>query len=183
MSSLSPASVISTHTLTIEQKRVLLRKALAKDPYDDRAREALQSTFTMPLIHHAAGYGVYMCYHRADEVFALDVATSLQEAHVRVWMDEMDVPETAEDWRGAVDMALRSCGTMLLVLSPDLMRDADVLNEFRRFIEAGKIVIPVMHRACDYQKLMLILSPIDFRQNPEGGLHQLKMLLGAGARA
>jgi hypothetical protein len=182
MPSQSPTAAISTRSLTLEQKRLFLRRALMKDPHDTRAREALLETLTPALIHQAAGHGVYVCYHRADEVFALDVSMALDEARVRVWMDEMDVPETAEDWRGAVDAALRSCGAMLLILSPDLMRAPDVLNEYRRFIEAGKIVIPALHRACDYQKLMLMLSPVDFRQNPEGGLHQLKLLLGANAR-
>ena len=154
MSSQSSAvmATISTHTLTIEQKRVLLYRALAKDPQDQRVREALQATLTPGLVQHASRHGIYVCYHRADEVFALDISMSLQEARVKVWMDEMDVPETAEDWRGAVDAALRACGTMLLVLSPDLVSDADTLNEYRRFVRAGKIVIPVLHRACDMSR-------------------------------
>lgn len=174
-------TTISNRTLSVEQKRLVLRRALAKDPHDARVRDALKETLTPVLIRQAASHGVYVCYHRADEVFALDVATALRDARVPVWMDEMDVPETAEDWRGAVDAALRSCGAMLLILSPDLMRDADVLNEYKRFIEAGKIVIPALHRAGDYQKLALLLPPIDFRQNPDGGLHQLKILLGVNA--
>jgi len=184
MSSQSSAvSAISTRTLTVEQKRVLLHRALVKHPEDTRVREALLDTFTPTLIQHSARHGVYVCYHRADEVFALDISMALHEARVSVWMDEMDVPETADDWRSAVDAALHACGTMLMLLSPDLVSDTDVLNEYRRFIEAGKIVIPVLHRACDTSKLLLILPPIDFRQSPEGGLHQLKMLLGANARA
>ena len=178
----STVSAISTRTLTIEQKRVLLHRALAKNPQDSRVREALVGTFTPTLIQHATRHGVYVCYHRADEVFALDISMSLHEARVKVWMDEMDVPETADDWRGAVDAALHACGTMLLVLSPDLVNDADVLNEYRRFIEAGKIVIPVLHRACDTSRLLLLLPVIDFRQSPAGGLHQLKTMLGANAQ-
>lgn len=177
-------SAISTRTLTVEQKRVLLYRALAKTPQDKRVREALQATLTPGLIQHASRHGVYVCYHRADEVFALDISMSLQDANVRVWMDEIEVPDTAEDWRGAVDAALHACGTMLLVLSPDLVNDTDVINEYRRFIGAGKIVIPVLHRACDTSNLFLLLPPIDFRQSPAGGLHQLKTLLvGAQARA
>jgi hypothetical protein len=184
MSSQSSAvSAISTRTLTIEQKRVLLHRALAKNPQDPRVREALQETLTPSLIQQATSHGMYVCYHRADEVFALDTSMALQEARVKVWMDEMEVPDTAEDWRGAVDAALHACGTMLLVLSPDLVNDIDALNEYRRFIEAGKIVIPVLHRACDTSRLLLLLPVIDFRQNPAGGLHQLKTLLGANARA
>jgi hypothetical protein len=184
MSSQSSAvSAISTRTLTIEQKRVLLHRALAKNPQDPRVREALQETLTPSLIQQATRHGMYVCYHRADEVFALDTSMALQEARVKVWMDEMEVPDTAEDWRGAVDAALHACGTMLLVLSPDLVNDIDALNEYRRFIEAGKIVIPVLHRACDTSRLLLLLPVIDFRQNPAGGLHQLKTLLGANARA
>ena len=64
---------------------------------------ALQATLTPGLIQHASRHGVYVCYHRADEVFALDISMALQEARVKVWMDEMEVPDTAEDWRGAVD--------------------------------------------------------------------------------
>ncbi len=179
----SSLSAITTQPLTIEQKRVLLRRALIKTPQDTRVREALQDTLTPPLIHQAARHGVYVSYHRADEVFALDIAMALHEARVRVWMDEMDVPDTAEDWRGAVEAAMRACGTMLLILSPDSVNDPDVLNEYRRFFTGGKIVIPALHRSCDPSKLLLMMPPVDFRQNPDGGLHQLKMLLGANARA
>ena len=55
------ASAISTHTLTVEQKRVFLHRAMFKHPRDQRVRKALLETFTPTLIQQAADHGVYVC--------------------------------------------------------------------------------------------------------------------------
>ncbi|MCU0514325.1 MAG: toll/interleukin-1 receptor domain-containing protein, partial [Anaerolineae bacterium] len=119
MSRLSTATgsyaAISTQTRTIEQKRAMLRKAQLSRPDDPRIQQALLETLSPLLIKKAAARGVFVCYHRADEIFALDMDTGLRAAGVRVWMDTIDMAEGA-DWRSEVLNALRTCGVMLLVL-------------------------------------------------------------------
>lgn len=168
--------ITNTQTSTIEQKRAMLRKAMLKHPMDARFEHALMATLTPALIQRAAKRGVFISYHRNDEVFALELDTQLRQANINVWMDAIDVPEGA-DWRTEVITALRNCGVLLLILSPDALTDADILNEQRYFADTGKIIVPVLHQTCDLTSVDLSVPPVDFRQQPERGLIRLVRLL------
>src|SRR5687768_4080119 len=89
---------ISTQTRTIEQKRSMLRKAMLTRPDDPRISAALLDTLAPIYIKKAASRGVFISYHRSEEVFALDLDTGIRSAGVRVWMDTIDVADEA-DWR------------------------------------------------------------------------------------
>jgi hypothetical protein len=166
----------NTQTSSIEQKRAMLRKAMLKHPLDARFEHALMATFTPALIQRAAKHGVFVSYHRNDEVFALELDTELRKVGINVWMDTIDVPEGA-DWRTEVITALRQCGILLMVLSPDALTDADLLNEQQYFLDTGKILVPVLHQTCDLTKIDVSVPPIDFRHQTERSLTRLIRLL------
>jgi hypothetical protein len=167
---------LSTHTRTMEQKRSMLRKALVTRPDDPRIRQALLETLNPAYIKRSAGRGVFISYHRADEIFALELDNGLRTASVPVWLDTIDVSDGA-DWRNEVVAALRTCGLMLLILSKSWVEDDDVATEYQFFVDTGKIVLPILSEACDYSKINLLLSPVDFRRDRESGLRQLIKLL------
>lgn len=167
---------ISTQTRTVEQKRSMLRKALVSRPNDPRIREALQETLTPPFIQRAAGRGVFISYHRSDEIFALDLDTGLRNAGVRVWMDTIDIAEGA-DWRTQVIAALRGCGAMLLILSKEMVTDTEAANEYQYFVDTGKIVIPALFETCDFGRFNLAIPPVDFRRDSEMAMRQLIRML------
>lgn len=167
---------ISTQTRTIEQKRSMLRKAIITRPDDPRIRSALQETLAPIHIKKAASRGVFISYHRVDEVFALDLDTGLRGAGVRVWMDTIDVADEG-DWRTEVVNALRGCGTMLLIISKELINDAESMNEYQYFVDTGKIVVPVLSETCDFQKLNLVVPPVDFRRDYDMAMRQLTRML------
>lgn len=166
----------NTQTGTIEQRRAMLRKAMLKHPLDARFEHALMATLTPAFIQRAATRGVFISYHRNDEVFALELDTELRKAGINVWMDTIDVPEGA-DWRTEVVTALRNCGILLSILSPDALTDADMMSEQQFFLDTGKILVPVLHQTCDLTDVDLSVPPIDFRQQPDRGLLRLIRLL------
>lgn len=166
----------NTQTASIEQKRAMLRKAMVKHPLDARFEHALMATLTPSLIQRAAKRGVFISYHRNDEVFALELDTELRKAGINVWLDTIDVPEGA-DWRTEVITALRQCGVLLLILSPDALTDTDMLHEQHYFLDTGKILVPVLHQTCDLTNVDLSVPPMDFRHQAARGLTRLVRLL------
>lgn len=167
---------ISTQTRTIEQKRSMLRKAYITRPDDPRIRTALQDTLSSMHIKKAAARGVFISYHRSEEVFALDLDTGLRAAGVRVWMDTIDVTDEG-DWRTEIINALRGCGVMLLLLSKEMVSDIESMNEYQYFVDTGKIVIPVLSETCDFAKYNLVVPPVDFRRDYDMAMRQLVRML------
>src|SRR5262245_13208683 len=115
------------HSQIIESRRAILRQALNKTPEDGRVQDALKQLLQPPLIRRAAKRGVFICYSRDDELFALDLTTDLREGGVRAFMDEIDIPDDlSQEWGQVVGTALRGCGVLVLVLSPAALHDAEV---------------------------------------------------------
>ena len=119
---------------------------------------------------------MFISYHRSDEIFALELDNGLRSVGVPVWLDTIDVSDDA-DWRNEVVTALRSCGVMLLILSKSWVEDDDVANEYQFFVDTGKIILPILSETCDYERINLLLPPVDFRRDREVGLRQLVKLL------
>ncbi|MGB1286847.1 MAG: toll/interleukin-1 receptor domain-containing protein, partial [Aggregatilineales bacterium] len=143
---------------------------------DLRIRKALQATLTSSYIRRAARHGIFVSYHRNDELFTLELSTALQEAGLKVWMDAISVPEDS-DWRNEVIGAMRDCGIMIVVLSQKSMTDAELEEERRYFLSTGKILIPVLRENCDFRKLRLMIDPVDFRYDMNIGIRRLLYLM------
>lgn len=165
---------------TIEQKRARLLRLHAKYPENTRLLQALHTTLRPAYVRAAAQRGVFLCYNRADELFTLELALSLQQAGIAVWMDVLNIAE-GDDWREAVATALQACGVMLLVLTPEATTDGELHREYRRFAAQGKIVVPVLHRDCDVNHFGLPVPAIDLRRDVVAGTAQLVLLLSQNA--
>ncbi|MDQ7025440.1 MAG: toll/interleukin-1 receptor domain-containing protein [Anaerolineae bacterium] len=162
----------------IEVRRAMLRKALQKVPDDARLQDTLKQLLQPYYIQRAAKQGVFICYSRVDELFALDLSTDLREVGVEAFMDEMDVGNDDDsEWGEQVGKALRNCGLMLLVMSPHSLHDAEVQGERLYFLKNGKVVIPVIAQKCKMQGLEMVIPPIDFVQDYQASLEQLLQLL------
>ena len=162
----------------IESKRALLRQAIQQKPDDMRLQDTLSQLLQPYYIRRAARRGVFICYSRNDELFALDLTTDLRKVGIEAFMDEIDVGDDEDSvWGEEVGNALRNCGVLLLVLSPDSLHDAEVQGERIYFLKHGKVVIPVMARQCQTHNLEMVIEPIDFEQNYKTGLRQLLDLL------
>lgn len=163
-------------TKSIEGRRAMLRRAVKKFPEESKFRDALRKSVNATYIRRAAKNGVFICYSQADDVFALNIAIELREANVRAFMDELDVPD-GEEWGDAVNNAMRDCGVLLLILSPDAIQDAEVQGERIYFLRKGKIIIPVIARGCSTNGLETYIDPINFESEPTIAKRKLLSLL------
>ncbi|MCX9079803.1 MAG: hypothetical protein OIN84_17695, partial [Candidatus Methanoperedens sp.] len=65
----------------------------------------------------------------------------------------------------------------LLVLSPEALHSKELISERNWFLQTGKIVLPVVHKTCDYEALNLLVPAVDFRTDFAQGAQQLIHLL------
>ena len=172
-----PAPTLNTRT--IENRRVLLRRALQKQPHNVQIQIALQNSLKPPYIRKAAQRGVFICYNNTDALIALELFNDLRQAGIRAWMDEIEVSQLADvdEWGEVVVNALRGCGVLLLLLSPEALNDGEVMGERVYFHNKGKIVLPIMTRDCDISGLDLMLPPISIMRDYQLGLKSIIPLL------
>jgi hypothetical protein len=161
---------------TIEEKRMALRRALLLRPDDTRVQQAFDELMTPQQVRQSAKSGVFINYSRQDDFFAVELADTLRDAGLPVWIDIADIPAEA-DWHDSIRGALRSCGVMLSVLSQAALQDTQARNEQGIFIKRGKIVIPVLSEACDVQSLNLLYPPVKCYHSRELGIMTLVSLL------
>lgn len=166
----------STSTVSPErspqERRAFLRKALVLRKEDTRILPALKSLLRPEFVREASKSGVFIAYSRCDEVFAFELHTQLKEAGVAVWMDSIDIL-LEEDWQEAELRALARCGVMLLIVSPHALESAELRQQISQYMQAGKIVLPILHELSPLDVLKLDSDPIDFRRDNAMALQQL----------
>lgn len=164
----------------IEQKRAALRRAYRLDPADKRIQDALARLTGPRHIRQAAQNGVFISYARPDELFAFDLAQNLRDNGVKTWVDMTDIPDD-DDWHSAVKRALDYCGLMLVVLTPAALSTSDLRRERHYFVNAGKLILPLLRAPGDFKAHSMWLEPVDFRQSDAEGLQRLLGMLVADA--
>ena len=90
---------------------------------------------------------VFISYAREDSDFALRLATGLRNAGLDVWLDQLSI-RPGEPWDDAIETALTSASTLLLILSPDAVASKTVMDELGFALDEGKRIVPVLHRPC-----------------------------------
>lgn len=174
--------VASTHSIQMEQRRMILRKALQRNPDSTDVKQALIRTLELPHLKHAAEQGVFISYHRNDEISALELDQDLRSYGVKAWLDVIDIPDE-EDWHAAVQHALRECGVMLFILSPESVADEEAHLEREHFIESGKVIIPLLYQTCNLKSIeSVFVPPVDFRHDYQVGLQQLRRMLTSSGK-
>ncbi|MEL6148119.1 MAG: toll/interleukin-1 receptor domain-containing protein [Chloroflexota bacterium] len=162
---------------TIEEKRASLYRALLLNPYNEKVQQEFRKTLTSERVQQAASDGAFVCYSRADELFAVEMTEQIKRRNLAVWIDMLDAPMD-RDWKDSVSEALEACGVMLLVLSPNMITSEHACAELDYFLKLGKVVIPLMHHSCDTDPLNLMHPVIDFSNNYASGMRMVFALLG-----
>ncbi len=161
---------------TVERKRAALRRALQTAPKEPGLRQMFMELLRPSHFYEAAAQGVFINYGRSAELYAIELADDLQRAGIRVWLDIMNMPDEG-DWRHEVGLAMRSCGLMLMIVSPETYTDDDLRREWQTFLNSGKIVIPILYNDFDSNRFNLWVPPVDFRYDYRIGLKKLLHLL------
>jgi hypothetical protein len=93
-------------------------------------------------------------------------------------MDRLDLSGSTR-WDQAVEQSLKSCGALLVILSPASVQSNNVLDEVHFTLEQNKRVIPVLLQNCDIPFRLKRLHYVDFTVNDLTGLADLKRSLVA----
>jgi hypothetical protein len=104
---------------------------------------------------------VFICYARSDGSFVLPLAEALRGRDVPVWIDQWDIPASA-DWDKTIDEALYSCTEFLIVLSPASVDSNEVRAELRVALSEKKPIIPVLFRQCRIPRQLMLTQHIDY---------------------
>lgn len=162
---------------TEEEKRAALYQALLLQPKNEKVQHEFRKMHSTQYVHRAAQRGTFVCYTRADDIFAIELAEKIKERQLPVWIDMLDI-RMDEDWHDAINAAMERSGLMLLILSPEMIASEDTRAELEYFLLQGKIVLPIMFRDCDPSPLRLMHPIVNFRQNYKTGLRVIYALLG-----
>jgi len=131
------------------------------------------------------GNHVFVCYARLDQAFVLRLAGELRRKGVPVWVDQWDIAPGL-DWDREIDRALYDCDRMMIVLSPVAVESREVRAELRTALDAGKIIVPVLHQECHIPRQLSLIQRVDFiGREPDSPdlVAQLAKVLGAGDAA
>lgn len=161
---------------SVENKRIALRKALARKPDDPKLQRILGKLTSADHISKAMKKGIFINYSRNDELLALEIAERLQKDRLYVWLDMLDIGHD-EDWEYEIRRAIHGSGLMLSILSPGALRDQWVIRERQHFSKSGKLVIPVLSEPVDLSQVEFWLPPVDFTQGFNMGMDQLYGML------
>jgi TIR domain len=118
----------------------------------------------------------FFSYSRDDSEFAMRLANDLRATGANVWMDQLDIPP-GQHWDTAVEDALASCSSLLLVLSASSTASTNVMDEVSFALDEGKAVIPVLYRDCKIPLRLRRLQYIDARADYSRALSALTKLL------
>ena len=85
---------------------------------------------------------IFISYARADVDFARRLATALEQAGAKVWLDVKDIPLGA-NWSSAIQEGLDRATLMILILTPESGNSENVANEWQYYFDEKKPIIPV----------------------------------------
>jgi hypothetical protein len=115
---------------------------------------------------------LFFSYSRADADFVRRLAGDLRAAGIDLWLDQEDIPP-GERWDRAVEEAMKSAPSLLVVLSPVSASSQNVLDEMSYGLETGKRIIPVLHKQCEIPFRLRRLQYVDFTGSYDRALAQL----------
>lgn len=124
----------------------------------------------------------FFSYSREDSEFALRLAADLRAAGASVWIDQLDI-EPGQLWDRAVQSALESSPSVLIILSPASVNSDNVMDEINFALDQKKALIPVLYRDCDIPFRVRRFQHLDFRTEYDRMLQELRKCLHIGGTA
>lgn len=119
----------------------------------------------------------FLSYSRADEGFALRLATDLRRKGVSIFVDQWDI-RPSEHWDRAIERAVDSCRGLVVIVSPRSIASDNVMDEISFAIEKRKAVLPVMIEKCVLPLRITRMHVIDGTGSYETALQQCLAELG-----
>ena len=114
----------------------------------------------------------FFSYSRNDSEFVLKLAKELRFTNANIWLDQLDI-KGGDRWDSAIENALEKCVGMIIILSPESVNSANVLDEVSYGLEEGKLIIPIFYKECKIPFRLRRLQYIDFTVSYDEGLKNL----------
>lgn len=114
---------------------------------------------------------VFISYSRENTDFMRGLKSRLEEAGIKVWVDENIKGGTT--WDNIIEEALASSDTIIVVLSEASVASRMVMNEVSYGIEENRRVIPVMVEQCKVPFRLRRIQYIDFTGEFDAGMKGL----------
>src|SRR4030042_1672776 len=87
----------------------------------------------------------FICYSRRDSEFVHKLQGMLQDQGLTAWVDQRDIPPTAE-WMREIYLAIEAANNFIFVISPASVTSEICLKEISNAVENNKRVIPIVYR-------------------------------------
>jgi len=110
--------------------------------------------------------------HKDDGMVTRLAKAMLRDGKFVPWVDHQDI-DAGQDWDVAIQRALKRSQSMIVVLSPDAAGSLIIGAEWNNFLEKGKLVVPIIMRACQVPIRLQMRQPLDFTQDFDQGLASL----------
>ncbi len=123
---------------------------------------------------HTTGY--FFSYTRSDSEFALKLAKELRQSGAKLWLDQLDI-KGGERWDRTVETALVNSQGVLVILTPESVNSANVMDEVSYALEEGKLVIPILWRECQIPFRLRRVQYIDFTGEYKTGFDRLLLAM------
>lgn len=121
---------------------------------------------------------IFICYAREDESFVLPLATILKDRGVPVWLDQWDIPATA-NYNRSIDKAIRDCAKFIVVLSQHSVESTEVEGEWLMALDEKKPILPVLRSPCQVPRQLRAIHRVDFSSKAVNDENSLRQLLRA----
>jgi tetratricopeptide (TPR) repeat protein len=125
---------------------------------------------------------IFVCYSKRDREFASGVVAQLKQLGLPIWLDQFDIVP-GDQWQQSIESALLTCKSLIVILSPDAVASPEVNAEWRAALDAGKMVLPILHRQCDIPIRLRLIQYVDFTNRPADWRQGIEQVVFALNRA
>jgi formylglycine-generating enzyme required for sulfatase activity len=118
---------------------------------------------------------IFLSYSRKDTKIMRRVKETLEQAGVSVWIDE-DLRPGTDDWVRAIELNLRQCRGVVVLLSPDAYKSRWVQRELSRADKLKRTIFPLLARGRPTSVVPFLIETvqfIDIRSDLTGGMTDL----------
>ncbi|MEH6535472.1 MAG: toll/interleukin-1 receptor domain-containing protein [Psychroserpens sp.] len=120
---------------------------------------------------------IFVSYSSKDRPFALGLTKELQSLGANVWIDQLGI-KLGQNWDNAIDDALESADTVILIISPTAVSSQNVQDEVSIAINENKKFVPIMIKECDLPMRWQRRQYADLINNPDKAIGDILEFLG-----
>ncbi len=120
---------------------------------------------------------IFVSYSSKDRPFALEFSQELELLGANIWIDQNSI-QLGQNWDNAIEDALETADTFLLLISPTAVDSQNVQDEVSIAKENNKKLIPVLIMPCELPMRWKRLQFADLTKNADKAIKDIVDELG-----